>query len=78
VKDSYANLNEFFKDNPDVTQAALAEELGISPNYVSMLASGERQPSLPLAIRISERTRVPIAALVQKPTATEPSEAPAS
>ncbi len=42
------------------SQKWLATRLGISPSYVSMLISGQRQPSLALALRLSEETGVPV------------------
>jgi transcriptional regulator with XRE-family HTH domain len=68
VKRSYDSLAEFFEDASDeqgLTQDTLASELGITQAYLSFLLRGERQPSLPLAIKIAERCRVPIASLLK-------------
>jgi transcriptional regulator with XRE-family HTH domain len=59
----YRNLADYFA-RTGKTQQSLAARLGVSRPYVSLLASGERQPSLDLALRISELTGVPLDALV--------------
>ena len=46
------------------TQTAVAHELGISDSYMTLLIAGARRPSLPLAIRISELTGLPVSDLV--------------
>lgn len=48
------------------TQEALATRLGVTRPYISMIAAGDRQPSLALAIRIEEETGVPAAAMVME------------
>lgn len=63
VNRTYPNLAAFVKDY-EGTQEALAEELQISQSYLSMLMRGERQPSLPLALRIAERARIPLESLL--------------
>lgn len=60
-----ADLDAFFKSNPERTHEWLAELLGVDRSYVSLLRSRDRQPSLPLALEISRITGVPIEALVQ-------------
>ncbi len=68
----YPNLAAFLKET-GITQEALAAELGISQSHLSMLINGDRQPSLPLALRIVERTRVPLESLL-KPEPASTSE----
>lgn len=48
------------------TQTELAEQLGVVPSHISMLVSGDRTPSLDLAIRIESLTGVPVLALAGK------------
>lgn len=60
---TYRNLAAFLKATR-TTQDAFAREMGIAPSYVSMLLRGERTPSLPLALRIAERARVPLESLL--------------
>ena len=60
-------LAEFFERSGAPKQVAFAKELGISEGYLSRLISGQSQPSLPLAVRISNRTGVPIEQLLAEP-----------
>lgn len=60
----YKTLADFFEQT-GTTQQALAGKLGIQSSYVSLITSGQRQPSLKLALRISEETGVPIETLVR-------------
>ena len=48
----------------DITQAELAERLGISQNMVSDMESGKRNISLKMAKRIAEEFKVPYKAFV--------------
>jgi transcriptional regulator with XRE-family HTH domain len=59
----YPNLHAFFRAEGRV-QDDVARDLGISPGLLSMFKWGERQPRLELALRISERCRVPLESLV--------------
>jgi transcriptional regulator with XRE-family HTH domain len=43
------------------SQASLAQELGISTPYISMLLAGQRTPSLPVAKRLQEISGIPAA-----------------
>lgn len=61
MKQRYRSLNDYFEANPDKSQGELAEALGISGAYVSMLRSGERQPGRKLALRIEQLIGVPVA-----------------
>lgn len=45
------------------SQSAVADELGISKSYLSMLLSHQRHPSGALALRIAETCRVPLESL---------------
>jgi transcriptional regulator with XRE-family HTH domain len=40
-----------------------AERVGLSPSYISMLANGQRTPSLPLALRIASEANIPVESL---------------
>lgn len=59
----YASLAAYLEDT-GITHDALAERLGISRSYVTLLASGDRQPALDLALRIHAETGVEVASLV--------------
>ena len=41
----------------NTTQAALADEVGVSKGYMSSLVSGAREPSLRVAVKIERATR---------------------
>lgn len=53
------------------TQAFLAEQAGLSPNYVARLERGELGPSLFVASRICEALTVQIDSLVAPPSGTQ-------
>lgn len=42
----------------------LAEKVGISRPYVTRIRSGERRPSLPVAIKLAEATKLPVSAFL--------------
>ena len=48
------------------TLTRLAEELELSVPYLSELTRGKKQPSLPLALRIAQRCRIPIESLLRR------------
>ena len=63
MKPRYRDLNEFF-DKQQRTQQWLADQLGVDRSYVSLIASGKRQPTLGLALRIEALTGVPLKSLL--------------
>jgi transcriptional regulator with XRE-family HTH domain len=69
VKRKYLTLAEYFEKTGN-TQDSLAAQLGVSRSYVSLLASGERQPALSLALRIEGLTGVPLSSLVAQERAS--------
>jgi len=62
----YSSLREYFAGSR-VLQQDVAAALGVSPSCVSMIASGQRTPSLGLAIALSRFTGVPITMFLQGP-----------
>lgn len=48
-----------YMERESVTQAALAEQLGISPSMMSLLLSGARQPGIMLTKKIEAVTGIP-------------------
>lgn len=62
----YADLDSFFRGNPDLSMQEIAAELGITLSMVSYMRNGLRQPSLDLALRIAERCKIPIESLVTR------------
>jgi transcriptional regulator with XRE-family HTH domain len=51
---------EKFLERHGRNQREWALELGITPAYLSQIVNGERIPALPLAIRMSRETKIPI------------------
>ncbi len=50
-------LQGFFAKHPELVQTALAEQVGISQSHLSLIASGRRQPSVPVAKRLLKVVR---------------------
>jgi transcriptional regulator with XRE-family HTH domain len=48
------------------SRAALAGDLGISPSHLSLILSGERTPSLELAVAIERLTGIPPKAFLEE------------
>lgn len=48
----------------NISASDLAWEIGISPQFLSDIRAGRRQPSLAIAIRIADTCRIPIKSLV--------------
>ena len=51
------NLREYFAEEPKGAKVEMAEFLGITPNYLSMLIHGKRQASPKLAAKIEVATQ---------------------
>jgi len=69
VKQRYRTLADYFEQT-GTSQIALARKLKVSKSYISLLASGERQPSLSLALRIEALTGVPASSMVSEAIAS--------
>lgn len=54
-----------------LTQRALAERLGVSSNYLSMVENGRREPSLDLMTEAARALNVPAACLFWDPDVNE-------
>jgi plasmid maintenance system antidote protein VapI len=61
-----ASLHDWL-DRTGTQQQVLARRIGIADSTLSMLLHGTRRCSLPLAMRISELTGVPVEKLVDWP-----------
>ena len=48
-----------------VTLEKLALELDVTPSHLSQIETGLRRPSLQLAVRLSEMTRIPVEEFVR-------------
>jgi DNA-binding XRE family transcriptional regulator len=61
----WRNKTGEFADREGVAmnQNAFAELVGVVPSQVSQIETGERRPSLALAVRISELTGIPVSGL---------------
>jgi len=51
------NLKEYFKEEPKGAINEMAEFLGISPTWLSLIIHGRRKPSPKLAIAIEKATQ---------------------
>tara|TARA_R110002020_G_scaffold474099_3_gene704524 strand:- start:663 stop:872 length:210 start_codon:yes stop_codon:yes gene_type:complete len=62
-----------FLNSSGLSQRAFAEQVGIDPSYLSLLVSGQKRPSLKLAVSIEKATggKVPCVSWVPDPTAAE-------
>jgi transcriptional regulator with XRE-family HTH domain len=69
VAQRYKTLADYLEQTGK-TQAFLADKLGITRAYVSYLVSGDRQPSLSLALRIEALTGVALSSLVSEEKAS--------
>jgi len=67
----YADLDGFFRANPDITMQSVADELGISLAMMSYIRSGLRSPRLSIAIQLAERCNIPVESLWAKTTETK-------
>lgn len=63
---AYATLQDFFNGNPDLAQHTFAKRLNITQGHLSLILSGERTPSLPLALKIAAKANIPVESLVGK------------
>jgi transcriptional regulator with XRE-family HTH domain len=66
VSTKYRTLSEYL-DATGTRQEDFATRIGIGAPYVSMLANGQRTPSLPLAVRIAAEAHIPIESLLPVP-----------
>jgi transcriptional regulator with XRE-family HTH domain len=49
-----------------LTDQALATQLGVSRPYITRIRGGVRQPSLPLAAKLSAATKLPMDCFLQQ------------
>jgi DNA-binding transcriptional regulator YdaS (Cro superfamily) len=71
-------LSEYLATEGARNQAEIADAVNVSRVFISLVASGQRQPSLPVALKIEAATdgKVSVAELVKpSPPATELREA---
>jgi transcriptional regulator with XRE-family HTH domain len=51
------------RDGEPINQEKFAEQVGVVASQISQIESGDRRPSLVLAVRISEKTGIPVSDL---------------
>lgn len=56
-------LDDWMRNN-GVTDAALAETVGVSRSFITRIRAGKRQPSLPVAVKLAGKTRLPLTAFL--------------
>ncbi len=66
----YADLKEYLEAHPGESQR-VADDVGCSFPHLSQIKWHERQPTLPLALRIARRCNVPLETLVLNPAQLE-------
>jgi len=48
------------------TDQALADQVGVSRPYVTRIRTGKRQPSLPVAVKLAEATKLPVSVFIKE------------
>lgn len=66
MAEHFKNLSEYL-ERTETRLEDFAARVGVGTPYVSMLANGQRRPSLPLAIKIAAEARIPIESLLTGP-----------
>lgn len=61
----YSDLDDFFRKTGK-THEWLADLIGVDKSYISFIRSGQRQPSLAVAIDIEKYTGVRVESLVKE------------
>lgn len=60
-------LTEYFSSEPRGAKVEMAEYLGITVTYMSLLIHGKRRPSLPMALAIERATQDLVSAKELRP-----------
>lgn len=64
-RQAYPTLQAYLEAS-DITQCALAKKAGIDESYLSLILSGARTPSLPLAVKLARIANIPVESLLGK------------
>lgn len=64
-KTAYPTLRDYI-EREDVNQGDLAKKVKITQGHMSLIISGQRTPSLPLALKLSRIANVPVESLIGK------------
>jgi predicted transcriptional regulator len=59
------SLDQWMREN-DVSNTELATHIGVSQPYIGRLRRGERGASLKVALSLSKRTKLPVAAFLKE------------
>lgn len=60
---AYPTLQAYLEAN-GLNQADVAKKAGITQQYLSMILSGERTPSLPVALKLARIGNIPVESLM--------------
>ena len=60
-------LMEYFESEPRGAKVEMAEHLGITMTYMSLLIHGKRRPSMPMALSIERATQELVTAKELRP-----------
>lgn len=67
-KHTYRSLNDYFersgKRPSDLLAAMKKAGVSIGPSYLSLIRSGQRRPSLPVALALANAADVPVESLL--------------
>ena len=58
------NTIRIMRELANLKQNEFAESLGVSPNYISLIENGKKEPSLKLLKKISHKFDIPISVLL--------------
>ena len=58
------SFDAWMRDN-EITDAVLADRIGVSRPFITRIRSGQRQPSLPVAAKLAAETRLPITSFIR-------------
>lgn len=64
-KTAYMTLKDYI-DREGINQSEFAKKLKITQGHLSLVISGQRTPSLPLALKLSRIANVPMESLLGK------------
>lgn len=59
----YSSLSDYLRQT-DTRIEDFAARIGVGSPYISMIANGQRTPSLPIAIKIAAAANIPIESLL--------------
>lgn len=69
------SLDEWMRENA-ITDAALAARVGVSRPFMTRIRLGQRQPSLPIAAKLADETKLPVTTFLTPTVSAGPPAAP--